>query len=88
LGGRKQSAFANLLPVKGVGWGDEAFAVTSVGDRSVVVEQLRLHGESSYGEMSWALAATGVEKWSFDTQRLTSTYYDSAGLVLLSEAVG
>ncbi|MEU0090547.1 DUF1398 family protein [Kribbella sp. NPDC006257] len=64
--------------------------MTSVGDRSVVVEQLRLHGEgvSSYVEISWALAAAGVAKWSFDAERLGITYYDSAGLVLVSEAVG
>jgi uncharacterized protein YbcV (DUF1398 family) len=68
----------------------EVFAVAAVGDREVVVEQLRLHelGVTSYVEMSRALAAAGVEKWTFDTHRLTITYYDAAGLALLSEAVG
>jgi uncharacterized protein YbcV (DUF1398 family) len=68
----------------------EVFPVAAVGDREVVVEQLRLHeqGMSSYVEMSRALAAAGVEKWTFDTHELTITYYDAAGLALLSEAVG
>jgi uncharacterized protein YbcV (DUF1398 family) len=38
--------------------------------------------------MSRALAAAGVEKWTFDTRALTITYYDRAGLAVLSERVG
>ena len=45
-------------------------------------------GVRSYVEMSRALAARGVAKWAFDRERLTITYYDRAGLVLVSEAVG
>jgi hypothetical protein len=36
---------------------------------------------------SKALADNGVEKWTFDTEKLTITYLDKAGNVLLSEKV-
>jgi hypothetical protein len=37
--------------------------------------------------MSRALADHGVEKWTFDTERLTITYFDKAENVLLGEKV-
>jgi uncharacterized protein YbcV (DUF1398 family) len=35
-------------------------------------------GESSYFEMSKGLAASGIAKWIFDTQRMTISYCDVA----------
>lgn len=67
----------------------EVFPVAATGDKKALVEHLRLHEEQliSYVEMSRALADAGVEKWTFDTRALTITYYDRAGLALLSEQV-
>lgn len=44
-------------------------------------------GGIGYVEMSKALADNGVEKWTFDTEDLTITYFDKAGTVLLAEKV-
>jgi uncharacterized protein YbcV (DUF1398 family) len=38
-------------------------------------------------EMSRGLADSGVEKWTFDTHKMTITYYDKDGTELLVEAI-
>ena len=60
---------------------NKGMTVAEVSDRTSVIEQLRRHsdGETSYVEMSEALANSGVEKWVGDTAALTFTYCDRAG---------
>ncbi|MFG1813468.1 DUF1398 domain-containing protein [Kribbella sp. NPDC049174] len=67
----------------------EVFPIAATSDTTALTEALRLHEEqvTSYVEMSRALAAAGVEKWTFDTHALTITYYDRAGTALLSEQI-
>ena len=67
----------------------EGLTVAEVSDRASVVEHLRRHsgGETSYVEMSEALANSGVEKWVGDTAALTFTYRNRAGDCLLIEHV-
>ena len=45
-------------------------------------------GGVGYVEMSESLADNGVERWIFDTRKLTITYLDKVGNVLLREEVG
>ncbi len=54
-----------------------------------LVEQLGRHsqGRTSYVEMSNGLADIGVEKWTFDMNAMTITYYDKAGNEMLVEAI-
>ena len=67
----------------------ELLTVAEVSDRESVVEHLRRHGngETSYVEMSEALANSGVEKWVGDTTALTFTYCDRSGQRLLVEHI-
>ena len=65
-------------------------AIAATSSRAGLAEHLARHGrgETSYVEMSAGLAASGVEKWTFDTSALTIAYYDKDGNELLTEAVG
>lgn len=67
----------------------EQLAIAETSSRESLVEHLRLHseGRTSYVEMSKGLANSGVEKWTFDTNKLTVAYYDKAGNELLVEDV-
>ncbi|PBQ32973.1 phage envelope protein [Sphingobacteriaceae bacterium] len=51
------------------------------------LKHLSLHneGKTSYLAMSNGLAGSGIEKWSFDTTKMTLTYYDLDGNELLVE---
>jgi uncharacterized protein YbcV (DUF1398 family) len=40
---------------------------------------LHNQGKTSYLEMSKGLAESGIEKWIFDTNRMTIAYYDREG---------
>ncbi|MBV9820929.1 MAG: DUF1398 family protein [Actinobacteria bacterium] len=64
--------------------------MAEIGDRHALLEHLRQHadGETSYLELSRALAACGVDRWVADTGGLTMTYRDRAGTALLVEQVG
>ncbi|MFI5731803.1 DUF1398 family protein [Kribbella sp. NPDC051587] len=67
----------------------EVFEVAASSDKDAFLAELKRVEEESAGyvEMSRAFAAAGVEKWTFDTQALTITYYDRAGSALLAEPV-
>ena len=41
----------------------------------------------NYLEMSRGLANSGVEKWTFDTNKMTMTYYYKGGNVMLLEEI-
>jgi uncharacterized protein YbcV (DUF1398 family) len=67
----------------------EVFPVAERSDKDALVEHLRRHGagETSYVEMSAALAESGVERWVGDTSALTFTYRDRAGESLRVERI-
>lgn len=60
------------------------FVVAEVSNLEQFHEALK---EKNYEQMSKALAEAGVEKWIFDTQALTITYYDKPGNTLLQENI-
>jgi uncharacterized protein YbcV (DUF1398 family) len=67
----------------------EELAVADVGIRDEVAQQLARHqqGQTGYVEMSRGLAASGVEKWTMDTNAMTVTYLDKLGNALLVESI-
>jgi len=44
-------------------------------------------GETSYLEMSRALAYDGIERWTVDTKAMTMTFSNRAGDALLVESI-
>jgi uncharacterized protein YbcV (DUF1398 family) len=62
----------------------ETFPVADTCHRAAALEALK---EPDYFKMSEALAASGVEKWTFDNSELTITYYDRSGKEILSELI-
>lgn len=68
----------------------ETFAIAETCDKEQFLRYMKQVEEGSIGyvDMSRALADNGVEKWTFDTEKLTITYLDKAGNVLLAEELG
>jgi uncharacterized protein YbcV (DUF1398 family) len=68
----------------------ETFAIAQAPDKEWFLEYMKQVENEGVGftEMSRALADHGVERWSFDTEKLTITYLDQASNVLLAENVG
>jgi uncharacterized protein YbcV (DUF1398 family) len=64
-------------------------AIARTSDREAMLKHLSLHeeGKTDYLEMSQGLADSGIEKWSFDTGKMTITYYDTNGHEMLVEAI-
>jgi uncharacterized protein YbcV (DUF1398 family) len=67
----------------------EALVVAADASRDQLREHLQRHsrGESNYVEMSNGLAASGIAKWTFDTRRMTISYYDLADNTVLVEEI-
>ena len=67
----------------------EKLTVAKTSNREKLLEHLDLHnqGKTSYLEMSKGLADSGVEKWTFDTNNMTITYYNKAGHEMFAEAI-
>jgi uncharacterized protein YbcV (DUF1398 family) len=67
----------------------ETFAVAEACDKEQFLQYMQQieQGSVGYVEMSKALANNGVEQWTFDTEKLTITYLDKAGNMLLGERV-
>jgi uncharacterized protein YbcV (DUF1398 family) len=64
--------------------------VAETGQRETFLQHLRRHErrrETTYLEMSWGLAQSGIEKWTVDTGRMTMTFYDEAGSEMLVEQI-
>jgi uncharacterized protein YbcV (DUF1398 family) len=63
--------------------------ISDESDKEGFFKHLALHkqGKTNYFQMSEGLAASGIEKWMFDTAKMTITYYDKAGQVMLVEHV-
>ncbi len=68
----------------------EVFAIAETGDREAFLEHLRRHeqGQTTYLEMSKAIAESGIDKWTVDTGGMTLTFYDKAGREMLVEQIG
>jgi len=64
--------------------------INTVSNREGLLNHLTLHagGKTNYLEMSQELADSGVEKWSFDTGKMTLTYFDVKGRQMLIEEIG
>jgi len=67
----------------------DVLQVNDTSDRDQVIEHLRLHelGRTTYLEMSAGLAASGVERWTINTEAMTLTYIDKQGHVLVTDAI-
>jgi uncharacterized protein YbcV (DUF1398 family) len=67
----------------------EALPVAEASQRETFLQHLRRHEqrETTYLEMSRALAQSGIEKWTVDTDRMTMTFYDKAGREMLVEQI-
>jgi|SRR5688572_23272874 len=63
--------------------------IANASHREGLLKHLSLHnkGKTDYLEMSQGLADCGTEKWSFDTSKMTITYYDKEGSEMLVEAI-
>jgi len=67
----------------------DRLTITNTISREGLLKHLNLHaqGKTNYWEMSQGLADNGIEKWSFDTNEMTITYYDVEGREILVEAI-
>ncbi|MEP6988862.1 MAG: DUF1398 family protein [Chloroflexota bacterium] len=67
----------------------EKLSVAETSNRESFLNQMKLseQGKSTYIEMSKGLADSGIEKWTFDTNQMTITYYDKAGSEMLVENI-
>ena len=67
----------------------EKLKIAEVSNREDFIKHLNLHSQhkTTYLEMSRGLADSGVEKWTFDTNKMTMTYYDRNGNVMLVEEI-
>jgi len=67
----------------------EELKIAEIRNRAAFIRHLNLHSQrkTSYLEMSRGLADSGIEKWTFDTNKMTMTYYDKGGNVMLLEEI-
>jgi len=67
----------------------EKFIIAKTSSREGLLKHLNLHnqGKTNYLEMSKGLADSGIEKWTFDTGKMTIAYYDKDGQRMLVEAI-
>ena len=67
----------------------DKLTIAETSHRESFLKHLHLHneGKTNYLEMSKGLAESGVEKWTFDTNKMTITYYDKDGNEILVEAI-
>jgi uncharacterized protein YbcV (DUF1398 family) len=67
----------------------EKLKIAEISNREDFIQHLNLHNQrkTSYLGMSRGLADSGIEKWTFDTNKMTMTYYDKGGNVMLVEEI-
>jgi uncharacterized protein YbcV (DUF1398 family) len=67
----------------------EELKIAEISNREDFTKHLKLHNQrkTSYLEMSRGLADSGVERWTFATNKMTMTYYDKRGNVMLLEEI-
>ena len=63
--------------------------VSETVDKNQFLQSLKEHqeGKSDFPAFCKICAGTGVEKWIVDTDKMTCTYYDRAGNVMLAEHI-
>lgn len=68
----------------------EKFPIANTCNRQEILKHLSLHeqGKTNYIEMSQGLADSGIEKWTFDTNKMTISYYGIDGNEMLVEKIG
>lgn len=69
--------------------GHKKLTIAQTCNREEFLTHLRLHeqGKTDYFEMSKDLADSGIEKWTFDTNKMTIAYYDKDGNKMLVETI-
>ena len=67
----------------------EKLSIAETSNRESFLKHLELHnqGKTNYLEMSNGLADGGIEKWTFDTNKMTIVYYDKDRREILVEAI-
>lgn len=67
----------------------EKLSIAETCNRESFLKHLNLHnqGKTNYLEMSKGLADSGIEKWTFDTNKMTIGYYDTDGNEILIERI-
>ncbi|MXN92025.1 DUF1398 domain-containing protein [Flavobacterium sp. Sd200] len=67
----------------------QPFTIASTGNKERLAHHLKIHqaGETDYLTFCRHAAEDGVEKWTVDTEKMTCTYYDLAGNVLIEEVI-
>jgi uncharacterized protein YbcV (DUF1398 family) len=67
----------------------EKLSIAETSNRESFLKHLELHnqGKTNYLEMSKGLADSGIEKWTFDTNKMTIVYYDKDRREILVEAI-
>lgn len=71
---------------------DAKYAVLNISEKSdseTFISRLKAHqqGQSDYMTFCNDSAKAGVEKWIVDTQKMTCTYYDKLGNMMLEEKI-
>ena len=68
----------------------EKLKIAEASNRQEFINHLNLHSQCkrSHLEMSRGLADSGIEKWTFDTDKMTINYYDMGGTVMMVEKIG
>lgn len=71
---------------------DAKYSVLNVAEKSdseMFISRLKAHqqGQTDYITFCNDSANNGVEKWIVDTQKMTCTYYDLAGNMMLEEKI-
>ena len=67
----------------------EKLTIAKTSNREGLLKHLNLHnqGKTNYVEMSKGLCDSGIEKWTFDTSKMTIAYYDKEGKRMLVETI-
>jgi len=67
----------------------KTYIISDNSDKNSFMRTLKLaeEGKLNYFDMSEQFAHSGVEKWVFDTDQMTITYYDKIGDTLLREDI-
>lgn len=63
----------------------ELFPIAVASEREAFLQHLHQHelGHTTYLEMSWGLAQSGIKKWIVETGRMTIAFCDKAGREML-----
>ena len=67
----------------------DTLKIAKVSNAAVFMADLKAHqqGKTDYPTFCKDCAKSGVEKWSVSTDKMSCTYYDQAGNVMLTEQI-